>query len=192
MSKRRDALVAAAAHVQAAVQQISQIGGPEARITFGMLDIRPSATNVIPGEATLRQEIRHPVSGKLDLLKEWAAELALSVAERWHCKLTVVEQGGKPPVEMNACIRRAITEAAAELGLPTMTLPSGAGHDAQVLGARLRSGMIFVPSSGGRSHCPDEYTEPALIENGANVLLRTLARLIAQRHELPSKDAGSR
>jgi acetylornithine deacetylase/succinyl-diaminopimelate desuccinylase-like protein len=56
-------------------------------------------------------------------------------------------------------------------------MASGAGHDAMVLGARVPAGMLFVPSRGGISHNPEEFTEPRFCELGARVLARTLAEL---------------
>jgi N-carbamoyl-L-amino-acid hydrolase len=64
-------------------------------------------------------------------------------------------------------------------GLTTLSLPSGAGHDAQEMALLGPIGMIFVPSRGGISHSADEYTAPAQIETGANVLLQTLLHLDA-------------
>ena len=71
----------------------------------------------------------------------------------------------------------SIEAHARALGYSTAALPSGAGHDAQNLARLAPTGMIFVPSRGGRSHCPDEDTDWPDITNGANVLLNTLAEL---------------
>ncbi len=82
-----------------------------------------------------------------------------------------------PPVQTNGAIRDAIKGAAEVLGLSTRELPSGAGHDAQVMSALAPVGMIFVPSHEGRSHSPLEFTPWDQVENGANVLLETLLHL---------------
>jgi N-carbamoyl-L-amino-acid hydrolase len=74
-------------------------------------------------------------------------------------------------------IRRAIEGAAGELGLSTRRMPSGAGHDAQSIARLAPIGMIFVPSVGGISHSPREFTRPEDVVNGANALLHTLLRL---------------
>jgi acetylornithine deacetylase/succinyl-diaminopimelate desuccinylase-like protein len=73
----------------------------------------------------------------------------------------------------------AAEAAARELGLPFRRMTSGAYHDAMIMGARVPIGMIFVPSAGGVSHHPDEYTAPADLENGVRVLAGALARLAA-------------
>jgi N-carbamoyl-L-amino-acid hydrolase len=74
-------------------------------------------------------------------------------------------------------IQAAIEAAAAALGLAAKRMPSGAGHDAQIVAAVADAGMVFIPSQGGRSHRPDEWSDWEAIERGANVLLGTLLRL---------------
>jgi len=74
-------------------------------------------------------------------------------------------------------VRTLITEAAKSLGLSTKSLPSGAGHDAQDMARVAPTGMIFIPSVGGISHAPKEFSRPKDVENGANVLLETVLRL---------------
>ena len=71
----------------------------------------------------------------------------------------------------------AVEQAAAELRLTCHRMPSGAGHDAQMLAAVTDSGMLFIPSRGGRSHRPDEMSDWKAIERGGNVLLGALLRL---------------
>ena len=71
-------------------------------------------------------------------------------------------------------------------------MPSGAGHDAQVLAAVTDAGMIFVPSQGGRSHRPDEWTDWPALERGANMLLGTLLRLASERWVRPPASFAAR
>ena len=83
--------------------------------------------------------------------------------------LTVKSQD--TPALTDASLRRIIQESAKEAGFSTMSLPSGAGHDAQAVANYAPIGMIFVPSIGGISHSPKEFSRAKDIENGANVLL---------------------
>jgi acetylornithine deacetylase/succinyl-diaminopimelate desuccinylase-like protein len=83
------------------------------------------------------------------------------------------------PVACEQGVIEAAEAAARELGLPFRRMTSGAYHDAMIMGARVPIGMIFVPSAGGISHHPDEYTAPEELENGVRVLAGTLARLAA-------------
>jgi N-carbamoyl-L-amino-acid hydrolase len=85
------------------------------------------------------------------------------------------------PVAASPVLRAAISRSADELDFDHVTLPSGAGHDAQIVASIAPIGMIFVPSRNGVSHCPEEDTDPADLVAGAQVLLRTAARLAQQR-----------
>ena len=87
---------------------------------------------------------------------------------------TIVEDA---PVACDPRVVAAAADAARELGLPFRRMISGAYHDAMIMGARVPIGMIFVPSAGGISHHPDEFTDPADLERGVRVLAGTLARL---------------
>ena len=87
--------------------------------------------------------------------------------------MEITPVGHWEPTALDADVRAAVGRAAAELGLRTLELPSGAGHDAQALAAVVPSGMIFVPSEGGVSHDPREHTPWDDCVNGANTLLRT-------------------
>ena len=81
------------------------------------------------------------------------------------------------PAPTDMRIRQIIADAAQELGLSHKLMPSGAGHDAQQMTHIAPTGMIFVPSVGGISHSPEEYTRPQAMANGANVLLQTILRI---------------
>jgi N-carbamoyl-L-amino-acid hydrolase len=80
---------------------------------------------------------------------------------------------------LSPSIQRAIKQAADQLDIDWLSLQSGAGHDAQVIGQFVPTGMIFVPSLGGRSHCPEEHTEWRDIERATEVLLAVILRLAA-------------
>ena len=109
----------------------------------------------------------------------WGAILAegREIAARHGAALDYVRRYASSPALTDPSLRAAIAESARGLGLATLELPSGAGHDAQELAKIAPVGMIFVPSVGGISHSPRELTRPQDVENGANVLLRTLLRL---------------
>ena len=79
-----------------------------------------------------------------------------------------------------ADLRQDTDRAAKGLQLTTRSLPSGAGHDAQHMAGLCPSGMIFIPSVGGISHAPTEFSKPKDITNGANVLLHTVMSLDEQ------------
>ena len=78
------------------------------------------------------------------------------------------------PAPTDERLRKVIEASADSLGLSHRRLPSGAGHDSQDMAHIAPMAMIFVPSKGGISHAPQEYTAPREIANGVDVLLRTL------------------
>ena len=97
--------------------------------------------------------------------------------DEWNDKL--IESAGRLATEISPerDLWPGVEEAISALGLSSLRMPSGAGHDAQSIALLAPIGMVFVPSVGGISHSPEEFSRPDDITNGANVLLRTLLAL---------------
>lgn len=168
MDRRQDALVAAAPFITL-VREVAVAHGIVG--TIGKLTVLPGAPNVIPGKVEVHLEIRGLTDGVLD-----QAEAQLQAAAHTaHADFAAVSN--KPPVQSDPRLLSAIAAACAELGLPALPMPSGAGHDAMNMAALCPMAMIFVPSQAGVSHSPDEYTAPEACVNGARVLLATLLKL---------------
>ncbi len=176
MAARQDALIAAAKMIEA-VNQVA-MGQPGAQVaTVGKLEVTPNAANVVPGMVRHTVEIR-------DLSPEKVARIGVEIARRseeialqTNTKISMNRYLHLEPALADPNLQTAIKSAAASLDLKTMHLPSGAGHDAQELAKIGPMGMIFVPSVGGVSHSPKEFTSWADCANGANVLLRTLLQV---------------
>ena len=180
MDRRRDAFLTAAEYATKSRELVVRDGQGRAVTTIGVVDVRPGVPNIVPERAALLQELRDPDPALLERLARRTLQAARRVARRRGLALEVEHLMQAEPVRMSPRIQAAIEATAAELGLPTRRMPSGAGHDAQILAAVTDAGMIFVPSQGGRSHRPDEWTDWPAIERGANVLLGTLLRLAAR------------
>jgi N-carbamoyl-L-amino-acid hydrolase len=180
MSDRRDAGLAAAAFVLAAEALVTR-EFPGCVATVGDVRLEPGAFNVIPGVARLALEFRSADAHELDSLE--AALLASARAEGASrgVELEIEPAGRWEPTPLDQEVCDAIEAAAAELGLSSLRLHSGAGHDAQALAAVTPAGMIFVPSVAGLSHDPGELTHWDDCVNGANVLLRAALALAARR-----------
>jgi N-carbamoyl-L-amino-acid hydrolase len=133
--------------------------------------------NIVPSRAALLHELRDPEPPVLERLARRTLALARRVATRRGLTLEVEELMRAEPVRMSPRVQDVIAAEAGARGLGIKRMPSGAGHDAQILAAVTDAGMVFVPSQGGRSHRPDEWTDWAAIEPGANVLLGALLRL---------------
>lgn len=177
MDRRKDAFLTAAEYATKSRELVVRDGQGRAVTTIGVVDVRPGVANIVPERAILLQELRDPDPALLERLARRTLQAARRVARRRGLALEVEPLMQAAPVRMSPRIQGAIEATARELGLPTRRMPSGAGHDAQVLAAVSDAGMIFVPSQGGRSHRPDEWTDWPAIERGANLLLGTLLRL---------------
>lgn len=153
---------------------------PECFANVGSVRYEPGAFNIVPEKAILSLEFRSPQMSQFKSLKSSILNLAQESASRFDLGLEYEFLGEREPVKMDQKAQAAIYKAAEELGLNTISLISRAGHDAQALAVVCPTGMIFVPSVGGISHSPSEYTSMRDCINGANVLL-TSALLMANR-----------
>ncbi len=177
MDRRRDAFFTAAEYATKSRELVVRGGAGRAVTTIGVVDVRPGVPNIVPERAALLQELRDPDPAVLERLATRTLQTARRVARGRGLVLEVEHLMRAEPVRMSPRIQAVIEATAQGLGLPTRRMPSGAGHDAQVLAGVTDAGMLFVPSQGGRSHRPDEWTDWPAIERGANVLLGTLLRL---------------
>ena len=175
---RRDALLVAARCIEAVNRIVTSVPGRQVG-TVGKIQVEPGAYNVIPGRVVFGLELRELDDAKtLGFYRKIRAECE-RLARAAGCTVAFQETLASVPALTDPKIRRTIATAARGLGLATMELPSGAGHDAQEMARLGPVGMIFIPSQAGISHSPKEYSKPADIENGANVLLQTLLALDA-------------
>jgi N-carbamoyl-L-amino-acid hydrolase len=122
-------------------------------------------------------ELRARTTPELDAIEAAVFEQAAAHAEAERLGLAVEPVGRWEPVALNRWLQELVAQTASELGLSSLELSSGAGHDAQALATVAPTGMIFVPSTGGISHDAAEHTNWEDCVNGANVLLGTALRL---------------
>ena len=176
MDMRLDALAGAAAMVQA-VESVAQSLGKPAVATVGKLEVVPDQINVVPGKVVFTVDLRHSALGGRRALEERIRSLCGTISQERRLGLAIRTLQEKPPVAMHVEVRALLARAAKEAGVQAPEIVSGAGHDAQILASRCNVGMLFVPSIGGRSHCPEEATDPAHLELGATVLARALELL---------------
>ena len=176
MNNRQDALLAAAKFIEAVNRIVTSVPGRQVG-TVGRINALPGAPNVIPGKVVLSLELRDLDAAKINMLYEKIHAEAQQIATASRTKFDFKEINVNIPAPTDTRIRALIADAAKELGLSTKLLPSGAGHDAQDMARLGPVVMIFVPSVGGISHSPREFSRPEDIANGANVLLHTLLKL---------------
>jgi N-carbamoyl-L-amino-acid hydrolase len=177
MNARQDALLAAAKFIVAVNEAANSFEGRQVA-TVGKIKAEPGAPNVIPGKVVTSLEIRdlskEVIENLFALIKEKTEEIAKAshVKIEFHRLDTTAD-----PALTDVSIQKEIAKAAKTMGLTTKQMPSGAGHDAQDMALIAPTGMIFVPSQGGISHSPKEFTSPQDMANGANVLLNTILGL---------------
>jgi N-carbamoyl-L-amino-acid hydrolase len=180
MDQRKDALLAAARFIQE-VNAVALDREGRQVATVGRIKALPGAPNVIPGEVVLSLEIRDLSSEVIRAVYKDITERAKAIEKDSGVSITFEELSttGKPALT-DKNVQQHIQASTEALGYTYQYMPSGAGHDAQDMAPIVPTGMIFVPSRGGISHSPDEFTSAQDMANGANVLLNTVLRLDGQ------------
>lgn len=175
MNLRRDALAGASRMVLAIREMGRQI--PTATSNVGVISAGPGSSNVIPGTCSFTIDLRAGDEPTIAGLDARCVRELTEIAGEEELEIDLEETYRVRAVPMSAEVIEAIEAAAADESVSFERMPSGAGHDAMVLARYVPTGMIFVPSRGGISHSPEEFTTPADAECGARVLARALSRL---------------
>jgi N-carbamoyl-L-amino-acid hydrolase len=170
MDERRDALVAAAQFVLAVRESVRARPGRHVG-TVGRIETLPNSPNVIPAQVTLSAEFRDLSEATLESLAADVKARAEAIAHATGTTIAMRLASRNPPALAATAMQSAIEAAAARAGFEAMRLPSGAGHDAQMIAALCPMGMIFVPSIDGISHSPLERSTWDDCARGAAVLL---------------------
>jgi len=173
MRLRRDPLYAAA-RIATAVRDIATDLGADQVATVGRMDVHPNLVNVVAASVSMTVDLRNTDE---DILQQAEFRFRAVVDEVAAAEGVTIEQvplARFEPVEFDGSMVDLVEATAERLGHSTHRMPSGAGHDAQMLGRVCPSAMIFTPSANGLSHNIAEFTEASDIEAGANVLLHVI------------------
>jgi N-carbamoyl-L-amino-acid hydrolase len=173
MPERRDALLAAS-HLTIAVNEVVRREAGRQVGTVGQLTVTPNAPNVIPGLVRMTIELRDLSTAKIAGLAEEVRTRARAIASLTQTEITIRPVAHHDSALASPEIQKSIEAACGRLGLQSKRLPSGAGHDAQMMARLGPMGMIFVPSVGGISHAPKEFSRWEDCARGAGVLLETV------------------
>ncbi|MEA3247255.1 MAG: Zn-dependent hydrolase [Gemmatimonadota bacterium] len=174
MADRHDALLAASRFVEAVNRIVTSEPGRQVG-TVGRIQAFPGAPNVVPGRVECTLEIRDLDNAKIHALYEKIRTEAGRIGAMNGTTFAFQPYSTEVVAALtDPAMRAHIAAAAKSLGLSSRVMPSGAGHDAQDLARICPIGMIFVPSAGGISHSPKEYSTPQAVTNGADVLLHAL------------------
>ncbi len=169
MRERKDAMLAAARFIEAVNRVVLSIAGRQVG-TVGRIQAFPGAVNVVPGKVVCTLDIRDLDDKKIQRVFDRVTTEAVKIGLMNGTSFTFQEVVTHEAALCDARVRAIVGTAAKSLNLTTKSLPSGAGHDAQNIARICPMGMIFIPSIGGISHSPKEFSKAADITNGANVL----------------------
>ena len=151
--------------------------GRDARLTFGFIETLPGSPNTVPGRLRFTVDIRHPEAGHYLSLRQEMEQLVLAALERHALAGNIRCVWEAPGVSFDPACIAAVRGAAATLGLSSLEMVSGAGHDSCNVSAVVPTAMVFVPCAGGLSHNEAESALPGDLEAGANVLLHAMLSL---------------
>lgn len=168
MNKRADALVAASSIIRQ-LPSLAEETGKETVVTTGSLQVYPNGANVIPGKVEFTVDIRSgeekDVLHALEKVKS-----TIHAQEVAGVKVAFEQKTYIPPKSLDPSIRKLLVQKSDTLGIPSCSINSGAGHDAMILSDVTETGMVFIPSKDGLSHCPEEFSDIKDIASSVNIL----------------------
>jgi N-carbamoyl-L-amino-acid hydrolase len=173
MDQRQDAMLAAAKFAIAVNEAVRSVPGRTVA-TVGRMTVSPNTTNVIPGQVVLTVDLRDLDAAKIARYTERFEQLGREIGTATRTTFDFKRTVDSDPAISDPRVMSWVDGAAASLGFTRQRMPSGAGHDAQEMARIAPMAMIFVPSVGGISHSPREFTKPADVVNGADVLLNAV------------------
>jgi N-carbamoyl-L-amino-acid hydrolase len=176
MDRRQDALLSAARFILEVNRIVRSVPGRQVG-TVGRIEARPGVPNVVPGTVRLSLELRDLDAATIRMLYGRIEEAAHAIGRADGTVFAFHQTSENVPALSTPAVRDAVRTSARTLGLSTKDMPSGAGHDAQDMARLGPMGMIFIPSVGGISHSPREFSRPEDVANGANVLLHAVLAL---------------
>src|SRR5882757_6371167 len=181
MTVRRDAGLALAQFCVAIDERFPGLSGPRTVWTTGRITLDPGAPSIIPGAAEMLFQIRDEDPAVIDRLEDFLRSMAADVTAQGRCSVAVERLRTGAPAMMDAAFQQAIEAASLAFAAgKSLRMPSGAGHDAQILATIMPAGMLFVPSIGGISHHWNENTADADIVTGAEVFVEACRHLLAR------------
>lgn len=177
MALRRDALAGAAR----AVLELRELARSRANVTanIGRLRVHPGGANVVPGVVDFTIDVRATSADEIRALEDVVEDVLMRIARDEGLELELEQTFALEPLDLDPRLVAVVEQAAAGEGAIWKRMPSGAGHDAMLVGRHVPAAMIFVPSRDGISHSPDEYSSPTQAELGMRVLAAALRRCLA-------------
>lgn len=181
MHMRSDAFMGIADFAHEIQRIIDEEGTDKSRITIGHVALKPGFPHTVPGEVDFTIVGRDLDEDVMRALANACRRVLSAIARKHKLKFEYEEMSWLRPAYCDDGIVSLIEKKAKELGYSYKVMPSGAGHDVQFFCEHTRAGLIFVPSVGGVSHAPDEWTHWSDIERGAQLLLECVMELACEK-----------
>lgn len=177
MNDRQDALIAASKLVLAVNEVVNSYEGAQVG-SVGKISVPSGAPNIIPGKVEMSLQMRDLSSEKIMRMFADIQMRAAQIEKETNTKIQFENLNlGTTPTFASQEIQDKMVQAAKSLGITHINMQSGAGHDVQEMAKLGPIGLVFIPSKDGISHNPEEYSSPAEMANGANVMLHTVLLL---------------
>ena len=177
LDMRADTMLAAARAITAGTDKAKELNDGTV-LTFGRVETDPGAFNIVAKETRFTVDCRsrgiESVNAVIEVIR---ASLEKSAAENEGLSFEMKEKTSAMPVQMKPEVQALLEKHAAELGISTRKMLSGAGHDAMIMGSLCDVAMVFVPSKDGRSHVPEEWTDYADLQKGVELVYRSIKEL---------------
>ena len=174
MEMRADALVAAANLIMK-VERLARSAGNGTVATVGKIKTAPGAANIVTGTVECTVDIRSKKTENIHfVVRGIERELKALMRRNPAISTSVIQKFAVPPVRLSTQMIELLTAEGDKRGISTKLMQSGAGHDSMVMAALTEVGLVFVPSKGGRSHCPEEWTDYMQLKHGVDILLGAL------------------
>ena len=177
LDMRADTMLAAARAITAGTDKAKELNDGTV-LTFGRVETDPGAFNIVAKETRFTVDCRsrgiESVNAVIEVIR---ASLEKSAAENEGLSFEMKEKTSAMPVQMKPEVQALLEKHAAELGISTRKMLSGAGHDAMIMGSLCDVAMVFVPSKDGRSQVPEEWTDYADLQKGVELVYRAIKDL---------------
>jgi acetylornithine deacetylase/succinyl-diaminopimelate desuccinylase-like protein len=176
MDRRQDSL-AAAAEMILATERIGLAGEPGGRSSAAWIQNAPNVRGAVPSRTLLHLDVRHADETRAHAMETELLSALHAIADRRRVRLSVDRYATFGPVRFDKALGAILREAAQSRQLSTRDIIASAGHDSVLIAPLCPSAMLFIPSRGGITHNPAEYSSPEQIAHGAQVLLDAVVRL---------------
>jgi beta-ureidopropionase / N-carbamoyl-L-amino-acid hydrolase len=190
MDMRSDAFMGLADFAHEIPRIINEDGSDKTRLTVGRVELKPGYAHTVPGEAEFTLVGRDTDPQIMRNVADSCRRVLSAIARKHNLMFEFEQMSWLEPQAMSDKVIKSFCKQAEKMGLDYEVMPSGAGHDAQYMAKITPTGMIFVPSVGGISHSPDEWTHWQDVETGANLLLQTALEYARPKAAVKKKSAA--